>query len=207
MPSLSEDNSLGSNFTEPSRCKLIVSLRLSASLSSSFLDSFISNVPVGLCALLVLSLLGVLMADCLEGFILDWSRPPGARYFCSLLSDPPSCAWLRVDLVGMVLQWPYPLGQVLGCWWTFFLRGIVAVNHLFKRPIGKNANVVTIILFAALVNYYHIDDLFFYEKHGEDLINNAMRSDIESVPDFPICIVLVDECRNQLALHLDAAAM
>jgi hypothetical protein len=78
---------------------------------------------------------------------------------------------------------------------------------LFKQPVGKNANVVTIIVFTALVNYYLIDDLFFYEKRGEDLVNNASRSDVESVPNFPIWVVLVDECCNQLALCVSAAAM
>ncbi len=64
-----------------------------------------------------------------------------------------------------------------------------------------------IIVFAALVDYYLIDDLFFYEKRREDLVNNAIRSDIKSVPNFPICIVLVDEFCNQLALCVDAAGM
>ncbi len=64
---------------------------------------------------------------------------------------------------------------------------------MFKRPIRKNTDVVTIVLFIALVNKYLANDSFFCEKRGEDLIDDAIRLDVESIPDFPIFILLVDE--------------
>jgi hypothetical protein len=87
-----------------------------------------------------------------------------------------------------------PLRAILGCQWPFFLRGLVfAVNRLFKRPIRKNADVVTIVVFVALVDKYLVNDSFFCEKRGEDLLNDTIRLDVKSIPNFPIFVILFDE--------------
>ncbi len=64
---------------------------------------------------------------------------------------------------------------------------------MFKRPMRKNVDVVTIVIFVALVNKYLVNDSFFCEKHGEDLVNDRIRLDIESIPNIPIFIILLDE--------------
>ncbi len=62
-------------------------------------------------------------------------------------------------------------------------------------------------MFVTLIDYYLIDDPVFYEKSGEVLVNDSIRSSGKSVANFPITAVLVDECRDQLALHVDATTM
>jgi hypothetical protein len=64
---------------------------------------------------------------------------------------------------------------------------------LFKWPIRKNADAVTIVVFVTLVDKYLVNDSFFCEKRGEDLVNDAIRLDVESIPDFSIFVILVDE--------------
>ncbi len=54
-------------------------------------------------------------------------------------------------------------------------------------------DVVTIVLFVLLVDKYLVNDSFFCEKHREDLINDAIRLDLKSIPNFPIFVILVDE--------------
>jgi hypothetical protein len=49
------------------------------------------------------------------------------------------------------------------------------------------------IVFAALINYYLVDDPVFYEKSGEVLVDDAIRLSGESVAGFPVTTVLVDE--------------
>jgi hypothetical protein len=70
-----------------------------------------------------------------------------------------------------------------------------------------SASEVLIIVFVTLINYYLVDDPVFYEKSGQVLVNDSIRLSGESVSDFPITAVLVDECRDQLALRVDATTM
>ena len=66
---------------------------------------------------------------------------------------------------------------------------------------------ISIILFVTLIDYYLVDDPIFYEKSGEVLVNESIRSSGESVANFPITAVLIDECHDQLALHVDATTI
>jgi hypothetical protein len=60
---------------------------------------------------------------------------------------------------------------------------------------------------AALINYYFVDNLFFFEKSGEVLVDYLIGSYGESVTDFPVAVVLVNKCRDQLALRINATTM
>jgi hypothetical protein len=49
------------------------------------------------------------------------------------------------------------------------------------------------IMFAALIDYYLVDDPVFCEKSGEVLVDDAIRLSGESVANFPATAVLVAE--------------
>jgi hypothetical protein len=49
------------------------------------------------------------------------------------------------------------------------------------------------IVFAALIDYYLLDDPIFCEQSGEILVDDAIRLSGESVADFPVTAVLIDE--------------
>ena len=64
-----------------------------------------------------------------------------------------------------------------------------------------------IVLVAALINYYFVDNLFFCEKSGEVLVDYSIGLYSKSVTNFPVAIVLVNKCRDQLALRINATTM
>jgi hypothetical protein len=63
------------------------------------------------------------------------------------------------------------------------------------------------IVIITLINYYLLDDSIFHEKSGEVLVDDAIRLSGESVADFPVTAVLVDECPDPLTLRVDATTM
>ncbi len=48
-------------------------------------------------------------------------------------------------------------------------------------------------MFAALINYYFVDDSVVYEKSRKVLVDDAIGLSGKSVADFPVAAVLVDE--------------
>ncbi len=60
---------------------------------------------------------------------------------------------------------------------------------------------------AALINYYFVDNLFFCKKSGEVLVDYSIGSYGKSVTNFPVAVVLIDKCRDQLALRVNATTM
>ncbi len=57
------------------------------------------------------------------------------------------------------------------------------------------------------MNYYFVDNLFFCEKSGEVLVDYSIRLYGKSVTHFPVAVVLVNKCRDQLALRVNATMM
>jgi hypothetical protein len=66
---------------------------------------------------------------------------------------------------------------------------------------------VLIVLMASLINYYFVDNLFFCKKSGEVLVDYLIGSYSKSVTNFPVAIVLINRCRDQLALRVNATTM
>jgi hypothetical protein len=60
---------------------------------------------------------------------------------------------------------------------------------------------------AALINYYFVDNLFFCKTSREVLVDYLIGSYGKSVTDFPVAVVLVNKCRDQLALRVNATTM
>jgi hypothetical protein len=120
MPPLSEDNSLGSNFTKLLRFRLMLSLLMPSPLLSISLflslDFFIGNLTWGCGS----SLVSVVAVFCFNALKLD-GLPPGDNIFVAPLLDAPSCAFtlLWVDRVGMLLGVALPLGDWAAHYYSF----------------------------------------------------------------------------------------